>query len=679
MPRHPRRPYATAALFGVAALLLAGCEIEVRDPAMPTFSTRLAVPLGHQELTVAELVEDQDFLAVGADSVLAFAVTGDSVAVALDRDLDVELAGADAGAEIGPLRLDDAPPLGFAFTLDEIYPGASSLPSGPVVLPGFDFDLEAAGADIRDVQSAQVESGLLSLTLYNDLPIPMSGADAPARITASLVDPADGAVLAAVEFPAPIAPGAWATATADLAGATLPGTVAVRLSGGSEGGPAAEGVDPMDGLAVEVGLSDLRVTEATAVIGAQSFTESGGLALPDDLGILSARLGGGVLDVSLRNDLPVPCTAVLTLPEIALAGGAPLAVVLDLPAGGTAGEAVDLAGAVVAAPGDAPLAELTWEIAVESPGSGGAYATVRAADRLEAAVAPATLSLAEVTGIIPEETYALDPVSEDIDLPDELDGLTLPAATLTLTVRNGTGLGGVLDAVLVGVNAAGETARLDAAATIAPGGDPAVTTTIVLDQDNSGIADFLSLLPERVELSGGIRVGGDGVAGTVRPGDRASLDWRLDAPLRLVVDESTVEPDPEPLDLDEDLRRDLREHLVSAELTAEVANRLPFGAEVSLQVGPDPAAALDAPELVVGPIPVAAGLLDPVGGWTVGAALSPVRVPLDDAGIAALTREGAHLAVVARIPGTAGDAVTVRVGDRIDVRAAISAEVLIQE
>ncbi|HPF34547.1 MAG TPA: hypothetical protein P5571_03135 [Candidatus Krumholzibacteria bacterium] len=675
-----RFPFLRAAVgLAGAALLLGGCQIEVNEPAMPTFSTRLAVPLGSQELTVDEIIEDQDFLAAGADSVLAFSIEGDPTEVSLDVDLSVNLDGADAGTAIGAIRLDDAPPLGFGFSLEEIYPGASSLPAGPVVLPAFDFELEADGAAIEDLQSAELESGTLRLTLYNELPIAMSGTEAPARISVALIDPADGTVLATVEFAAPVAPGAAATATADLAGLTLPGTVAVSLTGGSDGGFASSGLAPDDGLAVEVALEELVVTAATAVIGAQSFTESGGVPLPDDLGILAARLGGGSLDVSLRNDLEVPCTATLTFPEIVLSSGAPLALVLDLPAGGVSTASTDLTDAVVTAGDGTPLTELGWEIDVSTPGSGDGYATVQATDRIEAQVLPSTLTLAEVTGLIPEETFVLDPVSESIDMPEELEGLTLAAAALTLTVSNGTGVGGRLAAVLIGENAAGAVTTMTADVEIAPGGDGAAETVIVLDETNSAIAEFLSFLPVRVDLTGQVSIGGGGVVGTVRPGDRASIDWRLDAPLRLIMAESVVEPEPEPLDLDEDLRADLREHLVQAELTALVSNRFPFGAELFLQVGPDSTSALHEPASVVGPLWVDAGVLDPVGGWTVAPTESPVTVALDADDIRAITAEGAYFAVVARLPGTDGAAITVRVGDRLDVRAALSAEILVQE
>lgn len=676
---HLRSRIIAAALLAGGAWLLAGCDIEIRDPALPTFTTRLAVPLGHQELTVAELIDDQDFLAAGADSVLAFSVDGDSTEVALDLDLSVDLAGAAAGTAIGPIALDDAPPLGFGFTLDEIYPAASLLPPGPVVVPAFDFVLDGEPADVQDIRSAAVQTGRLRLTLRNDLPVPLSGPDEPERITVSVVDPADGTVLAAAVFAAAVAPGETAEAEADLAGVTLPGTVAVSLSGGSPGGAVPGGLDPADGLSVDVGLADLTVSAATAVVGALSFADAGALALPDDLGILSARLASGALDVSVRNDLPLACDAVLSFPEITLADGSPLALPLALAPGGSTDAHVDLADAVVAAPGAAPLTSLRWEVDVTTPGSGGAYVTLDASDRLEAVVAPSTLALAEVTGLIPEETFALDPVEETLDLPDELDGLQLAAATLTITVLNDTGVSGTLDATLTGENAAGAVTTLSALARIEGDAGKSTRTLIVLDETNSSIAEFLSSLPETVRLDGEIRIGGDGEVGTVRPGDRAGLDWRLDAPLRLTVSESVIEPAAEPLDLDDDVREHLEEHLIRAELIAEIANRFPFGAELSLQVGPDSTAATTSPELVVGPILVEPGLLDPEGGWTVAPVTSPVTVGLDAAGVRALTRPGAYLAVVARIPGSDGQVITVRVGDRLDVRAALSAEVLIQE
>ena len=676
-PRLHQRLPLLAGLMVVVAIVTAGCEIQ--EPVMPTFSTRLSVPIGSHEITVQELIEDQDFLSAGADSVLSFSIDGDTTSVVLDVDFSAELQGEHIDTEIGPISLPIADPVDFGFVLDDLYPGASSLPPGPTSVPAFDFDLVSDAAALDDIVSALVASGELRLTLINNLPIPLSGSSPPERITVSLIDPASGTVLAVGIFPAALAPGDSTVAVADLAGATLPGDIAIALTGGSPGGFAANGLDIADGLDVRLELVDVMVDAATAIVDAQQFEDGGSIALPDDLLLVSAVLASGVIAVDLSNELPIPCTVTLDFPEITLADGSPLTIPLDLPAGGTNATIVELADAVVNAPAGTSLSSLSWTVTATSPGSGTDAVVIAATDRLSAVLAPTTFVFAEITGTIPEERFVLDPTTEHIDLPDELDGLQLASATLTLEIFNGTGVGGSLDVLLTGTSADGTVSTLAAVALIGADDTKELRTVVVLDETNSDIAAFLSALPETVTLEGEISVGGDGQVGTIRPGDGARLTWGLDAPLRLVIQDSRIDQEPVSLDLDEETRRQLDDHLVQAEVLAEVTNHFPFAVELFIQVGPDSVSAMEDPELVIGPLSIAAGDLDPLGGWVSRAADSQLEIPLAAEDIRAFTRPGAYTAVVARIPGSNGEQIVIRIGDRLSLRGAISAEILIAD
>jgi hypothetical protein len=677
LPRNRRHLILTAAAFTIILIVAAGCEIQ--DPALPTFSTRLSVPIGSHEITVSELIEDQDYLYAGGDSVLTFQIDGDTTSVVLDLDLSADLEGQNIDAEIGLISLPASDPLIFGFLLEDIFPGAGSLPPGPVPVPAFDFDLESDPSIIEDIESAHIASGELRFVLRNNLPIPMSGTSAPEQISIDLIEPFSGAILTSAVFESAIAPGDTATAVADLAGVTLPSSVAIALVGGSAGGFAADGLAPEDGLEVSLELVDVTMDAATAVIDAQVFSDGGTIDLPNDLQVMTATLATGEISIDLGNDLPIDCLVVLEFPDIQLASGAPATLNIDLPAGGTNSAVMDLAQAVISADAGATLSELTWSITASSAGSEGTAVTIAATDRLNATLAPTTLTFAEVTGYIPEETFALDPTSEELDLPDELDGLQLTSATLTLEIFNGTGVGGTLDISLLGTSADGSSSTLAAVAQIAADDAKDMRTVVTLDETNSNIAEFLSTMPETVTLSGEMRIGGPDQIGTIRPGDSARLTWGLDAPLRLMITESQLDQAPIALDLDTDTREQLDEHLVQADVIAEVSNHFPFAVELFIQVGPDSTAAVNDPELVIGPLSVEAGSLDNVGGWVSQAVTSQLEIALSTNDIRAFTRPGAFTAVVAHIMGTNGEEIVVRIGDKLNIRGAISAEILISD
>jgi hypothetical protein len=58
---------------------------------------------------------------------------------------------------------------------------------------------------------------------------------------------------------------------------------------------------------------------------------------------------------------------------------------------------------------------------------------------------------------------------------------------------------------------------------------------------------------------------------------------------------------------------------------------------------------------------------------------SQLEIALSTNDIRAFTRPGAFTAVVAHIMGTNGEEIVVRIGDKLNIRGAISAEILISD
>ncbi|MHB8079234.1 MAG: hypothetical protein ACYDIE_08275, partial [Candidatus Krumholzibacteriia bacterium] len=508
------------------------------------------------------------------------------------------------------------------------------------------------------------------------LPVTVSDAEAPRLVTVALIDPADGATLVTVAFPAPIAPGATVTAAADLAGVTLPDSVAVRVTGGSPGTATPVTIDAGARLRVAAGLRDLRLAEATALVGPQAFTAVSSVALPDSVRVVAAEILAGTLALSVANDLAIPCVANLTFPEVAAPDGRPLAATLTLPARGSGTCALDLAGARIAAPDAAPLAALRFAATVTSPGGGDLPVTLTADDALRAVLAPGRLRFGAVTGLIPERRFAIAPITASLDLPDELSGVSLTSAALTLLVDSSVDLPARLDATLTGRSATGTVATVEVLRDLLPAAQPdAGGGEIVLDEGNSAIVDFLNNLPTAITLTGQVTVGGDDVVGTVRPGDRAVIGWRLDAPLRVVVLGAVVRGDPQPLALDADARDRLAGHLGAVRVVTDIANHLPLGVAIRILAGVDAATVVEAPLLVVGPFTAAAGRLDPDLLTVSEAVVTRGEVALTAAQAEILTRAGLQTFVDVTLPGSDGQAVALRAADWLTVTGCVQVEV----
>ncbi|MCB1184515.1 hypothetical protein KDM41_13885 [bacterium] len=669
----------TALPVALVAAVLVGAGCEINSPEMPSFDTTFTLPIGVETLTVLEAVEDEDFLVVGEDGTLGFSVDGDADTLALDFALAVDLPTESVAQGLGDFTLPAGDPVAFAFTLGEVWPPAAAVDGVTTLVPAFPFDLTSGGEDLPDIESAVLASGALSVTVSNGFAVPL-GADSGAdQIVLELRDPAGGAPLATLAFPR-LAPGEQATRAADLAGVVLPDAVAVRITGGSPGsGAAPVTVRAADTIAVDAAFTDLVVSSATAVVAAQSFSTSFAVDLPADYEISRAVIDQGRIDLDLANDMPLPCTVTVIWDQVRDLDGVPLVRAWDLAPGTAITPALDLAGYLVVADG-AALTGLDLQVAVSSPGSGGAPVALSAADGVTAAVDGGTVTFASVTGLVPATVVALDPVTETIDLPDEMDGLELTAARLELTLTNSAGIAADVDLTLTGTAADGAVRTLDVAEHVLPALDrnPAVTT-IVLDETNSGVLDFLNNLPETITLGGDVIAGGGGVAGTVRPDEYAVVQWTLSAPVEVVITGATLDSDPRALDLDADLRDRIATHARGAELHAEILNHLPMGVELRIVAHTDTSLLDSAPLLVIGPVAVAAAETDPVSHAVSAAVTSRPVVALDTDQARIFGLAGLHTRVEAFLPATDGQPVRVMSSDYLEFRGVVQLEVLIDD
>jgi len=668
-----------AAFALMLGFIVSGCAIET--PEMPTFSTNLTVPLGTESVTVWDLIEDnEDLISVGDNSILGFSLDGDTTSLELEFDYGTEIEETELQTEVGVISIDGTPPIDFGFRADDLSDMLDMLPPGLEDIPPFTFTVDGDPTDIEGISNATIQTGEISLTLTNGLPVPISGIGEEQLIEVTLLDGDTMSPFATFIFDAEILPGESETKVADLAGEILPGNVAVILTGGSNGGHAPGGILPEHSLDIVLQLSDLVVTDAIAEVGAQEMVTSGSLALPDSLGLISAEIGQGDLAIDFDNGLAIPCDIEIAFDELFLANGSPLVVTLNLPAFQSGSSETSLENALIESLDGEVIPELNYQVTVVTPGSNGGIVRISSTDFINLSISPSRLTLESVTGILPMETWELDPVSEELDLPDDFEGFHLAGTSLVINIDNGTGVSGEIDFNITGHHADGRSTTVSHRGDIIAATDGIDgRTLIILDENNSNINELISDLPDLIEFGGDISVGGNGEVGTVRNGDKASVSWSISAPLSFSLDPSTTETDPELLDLDEETTDRLRENLIQSELLALIDNSFPFGVELNLFIGTDTTTVLESPEAVIGPISVAPGIIDSQTGWVTNPVTSSNTIIIDQTIIDLITSEGACSALFVTLPGTDGETVSVRADDGITFNGIISAEVLIND
>lgn len=672
------RAAALPVLLALFGLLLAGCE--VADPALPSFQTRVAVPLGEERMDIADAIDDEDYLYSLPDGTLGFSVDGDPDTVALDLDVAADIPAQTVRGDLGAFDLAVSAPVDVAFVLSDLYADAAMLDGFTLPVPPFGFTTDSDPHDLEDIDSATLAGGTLTVEVLNGLPVPISATGGPDRLVLDLVDPASGLAVVTVEFD-PIAAGSAATESVDLAGVTLPGALSVRLAGGSPGSSGAPVlVDAAAEIAVSAVFSDLQVTAAEAVIGAQEFSTEFATDLPSDYSVERAVIGSGLVQLDVVNELPIPCLVTVTWPDVVDLDGQPMQLVVDLPGGASQTQQADFAGYVVQAPEGATLDQLVATVTAVSPGSGGLAVPVQSDQGVRADLGSGRIAFTSVTGVVPELAYDFDPMDEEIDLPDELEGLQLTRASLELELVNSAAVTAYTDFVLTGVNASGQSTQMTVQEQIAPAADDrAAVTRIVLDETNSDIVAFLNNLPTSISLAGGVRLGGDGQIGTVRTDDYAVIGWRITSPVDVMVEQSQLFGDTEALDLDQDGRDMLRDHVGGAELQLEVLNHLPLGIEARVLFGTDSLTVKEQPLLAIGPIAVAAADVDPVTRAVSVARTSRPLVTVSAADVQLLATEGLLSVLEVVLPSTDGQAVRILTTDYVTVQGLVYLDVEVSD
>lgn len=665
-------------LGGLTGLVLAGCEIA--DPALPSFTTRLAVPLGEKRIDIADIIEDEDYLIAMDDGTLGFWVSGDPDTLNLDFDLAAIVPAQQVTGALGSFELQIDAGTTFDFELERIWPEATIFDGQEWPVPRLPIDISSDTENLTEIESAHLAAGTLIVSVFNGLPVPVSSDEpGPDRLTLELLDPDTGLPLAIVEFDE-IEAGAHAQRTADLADVVLPGRIAVRLAGGSPGSEDAVVIDAQAAISVDAVFSDLLVTEAVAVVPAQSFDTIFSSPLPADYDVMLAVIDEGSLTVTMRNEMAIDCEATVTWPTVWNHNGQVLQLVIDLPGGSVVVREVDFADRIVQAPEGETLDELVATVAVTSDGSGGQAVALRADQGVLAQISGGRIEFASVTGIVPSLSYDLAPAEQNIELPDELDGMELRHATMEITLSISASVPAEVTFDLVGINQAGDERSLQVQEAIEAGEAGRDNTThIVLHGGNSTIVDFLNHMPNTISLAGGVQLGGPGVQGTLRRGDRAIVSWQITAPLEVVIESTQLFSKPSALDLGESSREMIEDHLGAAQVQLEILNHLPVGVSTRLLLGSDPDLLKDDPLLVIGPVSVDAGNLMPGGGTVQEPRFSRPLIELTQAQTRLLATEGLHSLLEVTLPSTEGTPVRVLTIDYITVQGLIQFDIDVKD
>ena len=224
-------------------------------------------------------------------------------------------------SEVGLISLDNIDPQATEpYLFSSIYPSVSDIPDGNTVnIPSFALDPVTNNFSFTDFSEAVFSSGSLSLTIVNDLVIPLGDVDVQLKNS-------DGSdiVGGSTTIEGPINSGEQQSALLDLSDLTLPGNIIVEVTGNSPGedNVLIDNAAKNSSFSVEISGSGLEVISANAKIPTQTISESGTISLSADSNkVILATISGGKLVIDIDNYMAVTSDMVLSIPSLKAADG----------------------------------------------------------------------------------------------------------------------------------------------------------------------------------------------------------------------------------------------------------------------------------------------------------------------------------------------------------------------
>ncbi|MFL2994164.1 MAG: hypothetical protein ACJZ1Y_00930 [Candidatus Neomarinimicrobiota bacterium] len=344
-------------------------------------------------------------------------------------------------SEVGLISLDNIDPQATEpYLFSSIYPSVSDIPdSNTVNIPSFALDPVTNNFSFTDFSEAAFNSGSLSLTIVNDLVIPLGDVDVQLKNS-------DGSdiVGGSTTIEGPINSGEQQSALLDLSDLTLPGNIIVEVTGNSPGedNVLIDNAAKNSSFSVEISGSGLEVISANAKIPSQSISESGTISLSADSNkVILATISGGKLVIDIDNYMAVTSDMVLLIPSLKAADGSDFQTSISIAANSeNILDETDISGYSLSMTIDEQVVAYSYDVTTND--SGDDFVTIASTDSiivniiLEGSIEGEQLSFSSFEGIVSPQDLGFD---GQINIESDSDILeaNLNSGNLIINIVNG--------------------------------------------------------------------------------------------------------------------------------------------------------------------------------------------------------------------------------------------------
>ena len=415
----------------------------------------------------------------------------------------------------------------------------------------------------------------------------------------------------------------------------------------------------------------MAVIEALAEIPAQVVTNEDLITIDDSFVIVDARIEQGVINLTINGDLPLDTWITYELPDFISSGQTSLIDSFFVAQNSSPGISIDLAGySLQPSAADFGEQKVQFRWTARTVDTGTDMVLVRSADEFSAQMNLSGLQFSQVTGKMAGTDIEVTMQEIAFDIPADLDSIFFETARMELVLDNRINFQATLGLTIEGRNESGGVSFLTVNAPLQAAGQPGTPTmsTIILDQENSNMNEFISILPSLLRVGGKVTLGGDNKIGTVTKGDYVNGMVKISAPLALRLPEQEIDLDGNEIEIDEDVQNDIIENIASGSFYAELSNHLPLGASVEFFFSQNSGDIYNNPILRVGPIDADAAPVD-AGGLVQRTQASEVTLELNEQEMRTFLKSPLYAGIRIRTDGSSNQFVRIMGSDFIQIKA----------
>ncbi len=672
-----RRLFATVA--GLLGLYLSTCQISA--PEAPVYQVPLKLVLTDTMYTLTDLSDDTDHIVINGNSQPEFIVNGNPDTFYVKDQLAVQAESFNQQIEMEDYLTINTTMRDSSIRLWDVIPGIEQFEETYQPIPRFSINqMRTNSFTVGKINYIKINSGIAEIKIENYLPISIDS------IKVRLLDEIYGFV-EEMQFDFPLTPGSSRTASVDLAGKSVSSELFLEISAVSPGsGNDNVYITNNSYIVASMIVHDLQLIEAEAYVSSVMYEDEVELTVIDDMHISEARFLSGKANLELTNHTGMEANISMQFPDIFRADGNLLTLDFILTIKQKLQTSINLKDLIFKPPVDEGMTgqKLRVHFLVTTFDYGKEIVRLTRQDWAEVDIALENMKFAYISGILNREEMNIDSEISFTALSDNFNEIRFNKARLDLNFYNRINFPIYTEFELISVSKTGNRVMLPIQQRIEPGSFANQTkTTVMLTQSNSDILNFLSNLPQKIDVQGKAYVGDGITTGSIDYRDLIEVDYKLTTPLQAAFSENIVSLDTteiiiEPEDYDGEIESDeeildggLMKRISSGEMKFSVYNHFPVGVGVEIFITDNLNQLIQNPQLKIGPIEMLAGKIDN-SGQVFEASKKVNQVQLSENDLNIFTNNTDHLKRLfiytrLHLHGTEGKMVAVSVDDFVTI------------